>query len=50
VSGRPIDIEQLGLECGHRALTITRKSGRVIISSLAPRTARAVDLAHQGTH
>ena len=36
------DIEQLGLEGGHRTLTITRK---VVIIPLAPRTARAIDLA-----
>jgi integrase len=39
------DIEQLGLEPGHRTLTITRKGGKVITIPLAPRTARAIDLA-----
>jgi site-specific recombinase XerD len=39
------DIEQLGLERGHRTLTITRKGGKVVTIPLAPRTARAVDLA-----
>jgi site-specific recombinase XerD len=39
------DIEQLGLERGHRTLTITRKGGKVIAIPLAPRTARAIDLA-----
>ena len=39
------DIEQLGLERGHRTLTITRKGGKVVSIPLAPRTARAVDLA-----
>ena len=38
------DIEHLGLERGHRTLTITRKGGKVTIP-LAPRTARAIDLA-----
>jgi len=35
----------LGLERGHRTLTITRKDGKVVTIPLAPRTARAVDLA-----
>jgi integrase len=39
------DIEQRGLERGHRALTITRKGGKVVTIPLAPRTARAIDLA-----
>ena len=39
------DIEHLGLERGHRTLTITRKGGKVITIPLAPRTARAIDLA-----
>ncbi len=39
------DIEQLGLERGHRTLTITRKGGKVVTVPLAPRTARAIDLA-----
>jgi integrase len=39
------DIEHLGLEHGHRTLTITRKAGKVVTIPLAPRTARAVDLA-----
>jgi integrase/recombinase XerD len=39
------DIEHLGLECGHRTLTITRKGGKVVTIPLAPRTARAIDLA-----
>jgi integrase len=38
-------IEQLGLERGHRTLTITRKGGKVGTIPLAPRTARAIDLA-----
>ena len=39
------DIEQLGLERGHRTMTITRKGGKVVTIPLAPRTARAIDLA-----
>jgi integrase/recombinase XerD len=39
------DIESLGLERGHRTLTILRKGGKVVTIPLAPRTARAVDLA-----
>jgi integrase/recombinase XerD len=38
------DIEHLGLECGHRTLTITRKGGKVVTVPLAPRTAQAIDL------
>ena len=39
------DIEHLGLERGHRTLTITRKGGKVVTIPLAPRTARAIGLA-----
>src|SRR5882672_11312203 len=39
------DIEHLGLERGHRTLTTTRKGGKVVTIPLAPRTARAIDLA-----
>jgi len=39
------DIEHLGLERGHRTLAITRKGGKVVTIPLAPRTARAIDLA-----
>ena len=39
------DIEHLGLERGHRTLTVTRKGGKVVTIPLAPRTARAIDLA-----
>jgi len=39
------DIEALGLERGHRTLTVTRKGGKVVTLPLAPRIARAVDLA-----
>jgi hypothetical protein len=38
-------IEHLGLERGHRTLTVTRKGGKVVTVPLAPRTARAIDLA-----
>ena len=38
------EIEHLGLERGHRTLTITRKGGKVVTIPLAPRTARAIDL------
>jgi integrase/recombinase XerD len=39
------DIEHLGLERGHRTLVITSKGGKVVTIPLAPRTARAIDLA-----
>jgi len=39
------NIEALGLERGHRTLTILRKGGKVVMIPLAPRTARAIDLA-----
>jgi integrase len=39
------NIEALGLERGHRTLTILRKGGKVVTIPLAPLTARAVDLA-----
>ena len=39
------DIEQLGLGRGHRTLVIARKGGKVVTVPLAPRTARAIDLA-----
>ncbi len=39
------DIQALGLERGHRTLVITRKGGKVVTIPLAPRTARAIDLA-----
>ena len=39
------DIEHLGLERGHRTLTITRKGGKIVTIPLAPRTARATGLA-----
>ncbi|HEX7267796.1 MAG TPA: tyrosine-type recombinase/integrase [Streptosporangiaceae bacterium] len=39
------DIEAPGVERGHRTLVITRKGGKVVTILLAPRTARAIDLA-----
>ena len=39
------NIEALGVESGHRTLVITRKGGKVVTVPLAPRTARAIDLA-----
>ena len=38
------DIEDLGLERGHRTLTVRRKGGKVVTVPLAPRTARNIDL------
>ena len=39
------NIEALGVQRGHRTLVITRKGGKVVTIPLAPRTARAIDLA-----
>ncbi len=39
------DIENLGLERGHRTLLVHRKGGKTVTIPLAPRTARAIDLA-----
>ena len=39
------DIEHVGTERGHRTLVITRKGGKVVTIPLAPRTARAIELA-----
>jgi len=39
------NVEALGLERGHRTLTVLRKGGKVVTVLLAPRTARAIDLA-----
>jgi site-specific recombinase XerD len=39
------DIEALGTERGHRTLAIVRKGGKRAVIPLAPRTARAIDLA-----
>ena len=38
-------IEALGMERGHRTLVVTRKGGKIVTVPLAPRTARAIDLA-----
>jgi hypothetical protein len=40
-----VDIDSLGLERGHRTLTVLRKAGKTVTMPLAPRVARAVDLA-----
>ena len=39
------NIEALGVERGHRTPVITRKGGKAVTIPLAPRTARAIDLA-----
>jgi integrase/recombinase XerD len=39
------NIEALSMERGHRTLVSTRKGGKVVTIPLAPRTARAIDLA-----
>jgi integrase/recombinase XerD len=39
------DIDKLGLERGHRTLTMLRKGGKVVAIPLALRTAGAMDLA-----
>jgi integrase len=39
------DIDDLGLERGHRTLTVLREGGKLVTIPLAPRTARAIDLA-----
>jgi site-specific recombinase XerD len=39
------DVDALGLERGHRTLTVCRKGGKIVTMPLAPRVARAVDLA-----
>ncbi|HXZ74390.1 MAG TPA: tyrosine-type recombinase/integrase [Streptosporangiaceae bacterium] len=39
------NIEALGIERGRRTLVVTRKGGKVVTVPLAPRTARAIDLA-----
>jgi integrase/recombinase XerD len=51
--GRPLrvseavgaDIEALSVQRGHRTVSITRKGGKKAVVPLAPRTARAIDLA-----
>ena len=40
-----VDVEHLGLERGHRTLTVTGKGGKTALVPLPPRVARAVDLA-----
>jgi integrase len=39
------DIEAMGIERGHRTLVVTRNGGTAVTIPLAPRTARAIDLA-----
>jgi len=39
------NIENLGVERGHRTPVVTRKGGKIVTIPLAPRTARAIDLA-----
>jgi integrase/recombinase XerD len=39
------NIEALGQERGHRTLTVLRKGGKLVTPPLAPRVARAIDLA-----
>jgi len=39
------NVEALGVERGHRTLTVVRKGGKTVTIPLAPRTARAIDLA-----
>jgi integrase len=38
------DVEDLGVDRGHRTLRIVRKGGKRVTIPLAPRTARAIDL------
>ena len=40
-----VTIEALGIERGHRTLIVLRKGGKTVVIPLAPRTARAIDLA-----
>jgi len=42
---RRAHIEAFARERGHRTLTVLRKGGKTVVMPLAPRTARAVDLA-----
>jgi integrase/recombinase XerD len=39
-----VDIDNLGLERGHRTLTVLRKGDKTVTMPLAPRVARAMDL------
>jgi integrase len=40
-----VDVEHLSVERGHRTLRVVRKGGKQVTIPLAPRTARAIDLA-----
>lgn len=40
-----VDIDDLHVERGHRTLTVVRKGGKIVTMPLAPRVARALDLA-----
>jgi site-specific recombinase XerD len=40
-----MDIDDLAVERGHRTVTVVRKGGKVVTMPLAPRVARALDLA-----
>jgi integrase/recombinase XerD len=40
-----VDIDDLHVERGHRTLTVLRKGGKIVTMPLAPRVARAMDLA-----
>jgi integrase len=44
------DIEHLGLERGHRTLTITRKGGKVVTIPLAPADRAGARPGHRGAH
>lgn len=39
------DIERIAMERGHRTINVRRKGGKWVLIPMAPRTARAVDLA-----
>src|SRR6478752_8271994 len=39
------DVDDLGIERGHRTLTVLRQGGKTVTIPLAPRTARAIDPA-----
>jgi integrase/recombinase XerD len=40
-----VNIDDLSLERGHRTITVVRKGGKIVTMPLAPRVARAMDLA-----
>ena len=40
-----VNVEDLAVERGHRTLRVVRKGGKTVTIPLAPRTARAIDLA-----